>query len=844
MEFSIIITADNVEDTETTLNSLINQKLKFEEHVDVIIIGNTNDNHVQKLFESYSEKYPKNFKLIENSPSIYSSKNTALEYANGKYINFINSGDTFTNDTLKNVLAFFNENNDLNLISVPIFFIKENEKNHKSNARFDKAQVIDLNQNPQYYQIFPQSSFIKKDATKDIQINEVDIREDIVFIDEVLIDNPKIGLCKHGKCYTHFQLVNNISLEDAQAGKDYYFNLCENYFEKLINKSLEKYGKVPKFIQNGIMYDLSIMLDAKDTENILDEGEIGQFKSMMKGILGNIDDEVILDYDFSIYSKINAFLLKYEQIPEPILQNFDLNTVFIDTYDIINDELRVLANFPNIFNKDVKILVNDKKIDMKIIRYPQKDKKYFDYTYMEDYSFEFSIPLSTKEKFEIEFISDGQPLSIDFSRPCNFSRIVGYAKTKKYLSKWNGNNITIEPKTIFKWIKYEAKSLIKILKERKPGYKVGVPFRLLYMLAYPFFRNKKIWFYMDRPEVSDDNGMHLFKYVVDKDPDIKKYFILNKDSPDFKEMEKIGKVIGFKSIKHRFLGMFVENIVTSQPDNEIIYPFWGTYPHIAGLLKSNTIFLQHGIIKEDISSWVNKSNMNLSFFLTSAPLEYKSILTYPYNYGSDVVQLLGLPRYDNLENKEDKKIVIMPSWRRYLTRKSDEYIKNSEFFKKFNSLINNEKLIEYARENNYEIIFRPHPKVYNFINLFDENDYVKIDFEKTRYQELFNTGSVLITDYSSVAFDFAYLKKPIIYYQYAEDYHFDREDSFFEYETMGFGEVIKSEDELIDLLIEYMENDCQMKNEYVERVENFFIYTDKNNCKRVYDKIKEIPLKD
>jgi CDP-glycerol glycerophosphotransferase (TagB/SpsB family) len=70
------------------------------------------------------------------------------------------------------------------------------------------------------------------------------------------------------------------------------------------------------------------------------------------------------------------------------------------------------------------------------------------------------------------------------------------------------------------------------------------------------------------------------------------------------------------------------------------------------------------------------------------------------------------------------------------------------------------------------------------------------------------------------------------------------EDSFFEYETMGFGEVIKSEDELIDSLIEYMENDCQMKNEYVERVENFFIYTDKNNCKRVYDKIKEIPLKD
>ena len=67
---------------------------------------------------------------------------------------------------------------------------------------------------------------------------------------------------------------------------------------------------------------------------------------------------------------------------------------------------------------------------------------------------------------------------------------------------------------------------------------------------------------------------------------------------------------------------------------------------------------------------------------------------------------------------------------------------------------------------------------------------------------------------------------------------------YFDYETMGLGEVIKTEDELVDLIIEYIKNDCKIKDKYSKRIEEFFLYTDKNNCKRVYDEIKKIPLKD
>jgi CDP-Glycerol:Poly(glycerophosphate) glycerophosphotransferase. len=61
---------------------------------------------------------------------------------------------------------------------------------------------------------------------------------------------------------------------------------------------------------------------------------------------------------------------------------------------------------------------------------------------------------------------------------------------------------------------------------------------------------------------------------------------------------------------------------------------------------------------------------------------------------------------------------------------------------------------------------------------------------------------------------------------------------------MGFGEVAQTEEELVNLIIEYIENDCKLKEEFRERIDAFFVYHDKNNCKRVYDRIKEIPLKD
>ena len=834
-KFSIILPTHNSSSgIEKTFESLINQTLDFKENIEVIVIDNNSIDNTEEICKRYLDEYPKNIKIFQNTPQIAS---LGLEYASGRYVGFLENNDYLSKNTLEHVLNFIKKNPATDLITIPIYYYKNNRKERYLDHKIKENANYNLIEQPEPVQLLSPATYIKRDSIKENFKNRYN--EYISFINEILMDNPQLGICKDGSYYMKNIEEKMLPTEDFRFSSVQYNQFIEENLNRIIAESESKFSDVPKFIQYNLLNQIKWAASTEKSKETLD-------LSKLKKITQYIDDDVIfnnilIENDFKTF----ILLLKYGELNNESMEKLSLNTVFIDVYDIINSKLYILGNISNITKRDVELYVNGEKVPMKEMRFPQNDSYSLGHRYIQNHSFEVEIPLSTSERYELEFKSNQDKLKIDFSRPCNFSKSVGYAKTKHYLSIYENDKIIIKKKTGLNWILQELKSEINMIKNHESGFEKALPFRMAYMIGYPFLRNKKIWFYMDRPDESDDNGLHLFKYAIQKDDDVKRYFILDSNNEDYEKIKKIGKILPYKSLRHRFLGMFVENIITSHPDNGIIYPFWGGYPFFAGLLKSNNIFLQHGILKDNISSWLNKSNTNLSFFLVSSAKEYESIFKYPYNYKTDVVQLKGLPRFDSLKNiKSKKQIIIMPSWRRDLTGKSHEYIMETEYFKRFNSLINNEKLIEKAKEHDYEIIFRPHPNVYNFIELFDENDYVTIDYKKTKFQTLFNNGSIMITDYSSVAFDFGYLHKPVLYYQYGDDYHFDIKESYYQYETMGFGELCKEEGELVDLIIEYLENDCAIKEKYSKRIDDFFVFTDKNNCKRVHEAIKRIPLKD
>ena len=137
-----------------------------------------------------------------------------------------------------------------------------------------------------------------------------------------------------------------------------------------------------------------------------------------------------------------------------------------------------------------------------------------------------------------------------------------------------------------------------------------------------------------------------------------------------------------------------------------------------------------------------------------------------------------------------------------------------------------------------------HPIVAAQADDFDKNDYVDIipSTGDMSYEKVFCESSLMVTDYSGVQFDFAYMRKPLVYLHH-NDIPQHYEEGTFHYDTMAFGEIVHTNDELIDTLIEYMKNDCTMKPEYKQRADDFFAFSDHNNCQRIYDDMIEYQKK-
>ena len=84
----------------------------------------------------------------------------------------------------------------------------------------------------------------------------------------------------------------------------------------------------------------------------------------------------------------------------------------------------------------------------------------------------------------------------------------------------------------------------------------------------------------------------------------------------------------------------------------------------------------------------------------------------------------------------------------------------------------------------------------------------------------------MITDYSSVAFDFAYMRKPIIYYQFDKEmFEAEYGGSYFDHERDGFGPVVSKKEECIECVSNWVEGKLDIDNVYKKRCESLFYGT-------------------
>lgn len=353
-----------------------------------------------------------------------------------------------------------------------------------------------------------------------------------------------------------------------------------------------------------------------------------------------------------------------------------------------------------------------------------------------------------------------------------------------------------------------------------------------------FIKKKNIWLIQEDSNEACDNGYILYKYIKENECNINCYYVINYKVKDYLKVRDYGTTIKYKSLKH-WLYYLNSKVIISSQNHANPLPIFFHVLHQKNIIKIPRVFLQHGITKDFMPNF-HYSKINYRLFICGAKNEYNYLcktLGYPKGY----IVYTGFARFDNLNtsNKINNKILIMPTWRRWMNNKQ---INN--YFNIYNSLLNNKWFINYIEKNNIIINFVLHKNMKKDINKLHScskniiiNNNQNIDIQK-----MLNECDLLITDYSSIAFDVAYMYKPVIYYQFDLDkYRLEHyKEGYFSYKKNGFGDVLYTEDALIDKIVYYINNSYNIESKYQKRIDNFFTLKDKNNCKRIVNEIQKI----
>lgn len=404
-------------------------------------------------------------------------------------------------------------------------------------------------------------------------------------------------------------------------------------------------------------------------------------------------------------------------------------------------------------------------------------------------------------------------------------------------------------------------SLGKGGQQRLPFNLSGLNARILCWLArLPPVRNRfeKAWVFADHEDSAEDNAEHLYRWIKQNHPGINIWFLLTKNSTDWERLAAEGFRLVPPGLKRKLLILNSDHIISSHT----VYKDGGFDRERYGdLMRWRFTFLQHGIIKDDLSHWL--SNQPFDIFVTSSPDEYASIVDddTPYTYTAREVRRTGLPRHDRLLRyaaevapSEVKVLLVMPTWRSGLVDPKGSQssrdglvstFADSEYVKYWGAFLQDTELHELLLKHGMKLVFLLHPGAAQYRHVFSAPASVEIGTPATvDFQRLLSRSIALVTDYTSVAFEFALLRRTVFYCQ------FDRESfyggghtgrqGYFCYERDGFGPVALNQNDLLMQIRRFLENGSRPGPEYLARMEHALPDADGHSCERVFQSIINI----
>lgn len=876
------------QDIDALYEKYVEKEKKYQDIFELVLVDDGATDGSAQILDEYARLSKRVRVIHKENGGVSSARNMGISVARGKYLNFADSDDKLSSNYMQEVLSFFESNEDkVSVVAVPLKYIDGRSGNHWANYKFtENNRIVDLNKEPNANLYTVNASCVKSESIHNLFNESLKIGEDMAFINDIILaEGLNLGMVGKAAYYYRVRTSGEESAMDSIKNNDAsYIPVVQDVFLNYILKSIDKCGYVPKYVQHTVMGQLQWRFAATDKgESIVETiGEKGfeKYKSIAYSILQYIDDDVILAQK-QIWAEHKYYLLKqkYGKKPDFIRENNDCFAKFgtskigttvgncylkFEFLSIENNRLQ-MEGFAMNFEDDMKlnIYINGNKVDYATVdrdanKYTFDEVCYYAKTFVIDYPLDSNV-----DKYEISFTTEFGDIEVK-KKQLRYSKMVplseSYKKSYCQVDNWTvrceDTNLVVynNDSETAELIDFEGEFENEIKLKKKGNVE-----RILRLRKIALARlgrrssNKKIWLISDREHVAGDNGEALFKYLNKiNDESVEAYFVINGDADDYERMSQYGRVIVRGSDKHIVTHLMADYLVSSSGDEWIINPVFQNKHEtecVKDLLKrSKFIFLQHGITVSDQTAWLNRYNKDIEGIICVTKQEAASFVEYDYHYTEKNAWLTGMPRYDYLHDEQKKVITIMPTWRKWLTEskfstKLGKNFLNSEYYAFYDGLLNDKRLLDEADKYGYKICYMPHPTVRPSLDLFHKNDRVEFYDEHKSYTEVYAESSLIMTDYSSSVMDFALLRKPVVYCQFDEEMFWKNHTyskGFFEWDRDGFGEVTYSKDELIDLLVDYMKKGCKLKPKYAKRADEFFVYSDHDNCKRVYEKIKAL----
>jgi glycosyltransferase involved in cell wall biosynthesis/CDP-glycerol glycerophosphotransferase (TagB/SpsB family) len=851
------------------LESLTRQKDALRDVELIFVDDGSPDDSVAIIREWAARVAPHTQILSKPNGGLASARNAGLEIATGTWVTFNDPDDRLSRNYLDEVGSFLSSSaaEGVALVACRLVILEEETgrvtDTHPLRMKFAEGRrIVDLDQDSRAIHMQSASAFLRREKLDELGLRFDDtIRPN--FEDSFLIslylasfEHPRIALLPEAH-YEYRRRSDGSSLVQASWQKaEKYTVLPKVGYLRLLETVHAQRGSVPEWLQNLVLYDLFFYfrMDAQlnSTTASVPVEVTDEFHRTVEQIATYIDAEVIDGYKVAWTNREmrQAFLLgaKKDRARPRVAALTKLDTG------------RRLVRLSYYFTGSLpaeEFFVNGKEVQpvhrkIRSVVYLNKVMMYERIAW---------LPATATITLRV----DGNPVT---------------------LRAWGGHDALYLARPSYYWRSLAKRSAPgeRALATRSPMRERGAAAMALATKYYRIARDnpdlpgirmrdivvrraarrpqareryRNAWLLLDRDSQAQDNAEHLYRYLRASKPDVNAWFVLSRDSSDWDRLEREGfRLIPYGSREYYIALTWCTQLISSQVDHYVVAPF---SRHKLGNPRWRFTFLQHGVTKDDLSRWVNPKPIDL--FVTVTPDEQQLIVDdyTPYSMTTLESVMTGFPRHDRLlrlsqdESSAARTLLVMPTWRRELLGEpvaggNDRQLRpdfwDTEYARAWRAFLESDRLRTLCERAGWQLTFVPHPNMQDYLDTSPLPPHIAVHrFREIDVQEVIARGAAMVTDYSSLAFEAAYIKRPVVYYQFDQTAFFSGAHAYrkgdWSYEANGFGPVTQTVDGALDAVADLVERGGP-DPEYAARMDKTFPLRDGKCCERTYEAIARL----